>query len=224
MKFLALKRRLGGVGEIFLFSYLIIVISIAIVATLTGYPIVTALASSPALLMHGEWWRLITSAFVIDGPALPQLVAIAVLGSFAIYFGGSWTFWSTAITGHIVGTLLSYAGVAGLWLVDRASAVRFITDPDYGVSLIWCAALGAFCAAVWFGDRGSWSRPVKPWLVAMAVSIMVVVTLYSDKLEAVQHATAFVIGFAIVGATDKARILHKHHRRRGSQARLQRSS
>lgn len=199
-------------------------IAIAIVATLTGYPVVTALASSPALLLHGEWWRLITSAFVIDGPALPQLVAIAVLGSFAIYFGGSWTFWSTAITGHIVGTLLSYAGVAGLWLVDRASAVRFITDPDYGVSLIWCAALGAFCAAVWLGDRGSWSRPVKPWLVAAAVSVMVVVTLYSDKLEAVQHATAFVVGFAIVGATDRARILHKHHRHRGRLARLQRSS
>jgi hypothetical protein len=224
MKFPALKRRLGGAGEVILFSYLAVVIVIAIITLLTGFGSVAALASSPALLMHGQWWRLITSAFVIDGPALPQILAIAVLGSFAIYFGGSWTFWSTAVAGHVIGTLLSYAGVASLWLVDRSAAARFIVDPDYGVSLIWCAALGAFAAVVWFGNRGTWRRPEKPWYVLAALFVMVIVTIYSDKLAAVQHAIAFLVGFGIVGATDRARILRHQRKRRSRRGKLQPSN
>ena len=43
-----------GVGEIVLFTYLITVIMIAITRRLFGFPTVNELASSPALLLHGN--------------------------------------------------------------------------------------------------------------------------------------------------------------------------
>jgi hypothetical protein len=201
-----------GVGEIVLLAYLVIVIVIAITRVVFGFPTINELASSPALLLHGEWWRLFTSAFVIEGPAVPQLLAIGVLGSMGIYFGGSWTFWSTALAGHFLGTLLAYAGLALVWVQNHALVASYITDPDYGVSLIWCAALGAFAAMVWF-DRGQqWSLGSRMAIVATVLTIMVVVTIYSDKMDAVQHALAFIIGGFIVGTADRSVRMHRSRR------------
>jgi hypothetical protein len=201
-----------GLGEILLLTYLVVVIAIAILRALTGFPTISELASSPALLMHGQWWRLITSAFVIDGPPLPQLVAIGVLGTLGIYFGGSWTFWSTALAGHFLGTLIAYAGVAVVWFQDQALVAKYITDPDYGVSLIWCAALGAFAVMVWLGKGIKWSYMTRIVTVALALSAMVVVTAFSDKMAAAQHALAFLIGGFIVGTADRSVELQRSRR------------
>jgi hypothetical protein len=201
-----------GVGEIVLLAYLITVITIAITRTLFGFPTVNELASSPALLLHGEWWRLFTSAFVIEGPAIPQLLAIGVLGSMGIYFGGSWTFWSTALAGHFLGTLLAYAGLALVWVQDHALVAKYITDPDYGVSLIWCAALGAFATMVWYGTGLKWSRGTRMTVVVAALTIMIIVTIFSDKMDAVQHALAFIIGGCIAGTANRSVRMHRSRR------------
>jgi hypothetical protein len=205
-------REIRGIGEILLMSYLLLVIAIALLRAWFGFPTVGQLAASPALLAHGEWWRLATSALVINGPAVPQVLAIGVLGTFTIYFGGSGTFWLTALAGHVLGTLLAYAGVVSVWLTDRAVAAKLLVDPDYGVSLIWCAALGAFAAMSWLGTRGGWRRPVRPELAIAAVATLAIVTLYSDAMAAVQHVLAFMVGVAIVATADHSRILHRDRR------------
>lgn len=207
------KKRLQGVGEIALVSYVALVIGIAILRAVTGSPTVAELASSPALIMHGEWWRLITSAFVIEGPPVPQIIAIAVLGTFGIYFGGSWTFWSTAVAGHLLGTLLAYAGIMAVWLGDRAAMARYLTDPDYGVSLVWCAALGAFAALAWLGGKANPKRPSHPIVAMMTVVALLVVTFYSDDMAAVQHVIAFVIGLVIIATAGRSRALYGDRRR-----------
>jgi hypothetical protein len=192
--------------------YLLVVIVIAILRAVTGFPTVNELASSPAQLMHGEWWRLVTSAFVIDGPAIPQVIAIGVLGSLGIYFGGSWMFWSTALAGHFFGTLIAYGGIAIVWAQNHAAVAAFITDPDYGVSLIWCAALGAFAGMVWFGNLIKWRGVQKMWVVVIALSIMVLVTVMSDKMDAIQHILAFLIGGLIAGTADRSIKLERSRR------------
>jgi hypothetical protein len=205
------KRYRLGLGEILLMLYLVTVIVIAILRAVTGFPTITELASSPALLLHGEWWRLVTSAFVIDGPPIPQLIAIGVLGSLGIYFGGSWTFWSTALAGHFLGTLITYGGLALVWIQNHDSAGLYLTDPDYGVSLIWCAALGAFAGMVWFGTL-KWSRLQKMWVVVVALSIMVLVTVMSDQMDAIQHILAFLIAALIVGTAGRSVKLERSRR------------
>lgn len=212
MKLALTMRRITGAGEVLLLSYLLIVVGVAVARALTGWPSVGSLASSPVLLWHGQWWRLVTSALVVQGPPVPQILAIAALGTVSIYFGGSWLFWRTAVTGHIFGTLASYVWFAGLWLVDRAAVARLLVNPDYGVSLVWCAGLGVFAGWAWMGARANWRRPVRPLLAVAAVAVLLVVVAYSDPMAAVQHAVAFGVGAIIIATADRSRALHKARR------------
>jgi hypothetical protein len=198
MKVRASKSQRGAIGVALLAGYLGVVAVIAVLRALTGWPTVAELASTPALLAHGEWWRLITSALVVNGPPLPQMIAIAVLGSAAIYFGGSAVFWSAAVAGHVIGTLAAYVGLSAAWISARSSGSRLLTDPDYGVSLIWCAALGAFAAMACLGAGRNWRRPQYPWLAVGAVLVLGIVTAFSDRMAAVQHIIAFVVGFVVL--------------------------
>jgi hypothetical protein len=211
------KKRLRGAGEIVLFGYLVCVITIAILQRTTGWPTVADLASSPALIIQGQWWRIITSGLVIQGPAVPQIIAIAVLGSLSIYIGGSWVFWRTAVAGHVVATLVAYGGFSAIWLMDHAVSTRFLTDPDYGVSLIWCAALGAFAGLSWLGPKPNWRKPHQPLPAVLAVIVIIVVTAYSDPMAAVQHVIAFMVGLSIIATADQSRAVHKERRTLGSQ-------
>jgi membrane associated rhomboid family serine protease len=203
------RRRLRGAGEVILFVYLSLVILIVIMERIVGWPSISQLASSPSLLIDGQWWRIFTSGLVVQGPAIPQILAIAVLGSVGIYMGGSWLFWRTAVTGHVVGTLVAYAGFSALWLINHTVSTQFVTDPDYGVSLVWCAALGAFAALCWFGTRKDWRQPVHPIPVVLAIAIMIVVTAYSDDMAAVQHLVAFIVGLVIIATADRSKSLAK---------------
>jgi membrane associated rhomboid family serine protease len=191
------------VGQGLLIGYLAVVVVIALVRAFTGWPTVAQLASTPMLLAHGEWWRLATSALVVNGPPVPQLLAIALLGSLAIYLGGSWVFWSAAVAGHVIGTLAAYAGFSVGWIKDRAAGSRFLTDPDYGVSLVWCAGLGGFVALAWMGARRDLRRPEHPWLALAGVAALAIVLVYSDRMEAVQHVVAFMVGLLVLGVTGK---------------------
>lgn len=195
-----------------LLAYLIVVMALEIARGVFGWPSVRELASSPALVAQGQWWRLVTSGLVVNGPVVPQIVAIGALGTLAIYFGGSATFWVSAVAGHYFGTMISYIGVAGLWAVDRAAALRYATNPDYGVSLVWCAALGAFAAWAWLGPRASVRRPVHPLWSLVALGVLVVVTFYSDNLAAVQHAVAFVVGATVIATAGRSKQVHRERR------------
>jgi len=175
-------------------------------------------------LIQGQWWRLATSGLIIQGPAVPQILAIAVLGGAGIYFGGSWLFWRTAILGHVVGTMVAYGAFSVLWLANHAAANRFLTNPDYGVSLIWCAALGAFASWSWLGSRGELRRPVHPVPAILTGVVMVIVVTYSDPMAAVQHVVAYLVGLAIIATADRSRSLHRQRRPWGRLARGLRGS
>jgi hypothetical protein len=201
------RARNPNVGELVLFAYLACVVSVAVIQRISHWPIISELASSPALLMQGQWWRLFTSGLVIQGPAVPQILTIAVLGMLGIYIGGSWLFWRTAVAGHVVGTMVAYAVFSGMWLTDHAVSSQFLTDPDFGVSLVWCAGLGAFAALTWLGRGSSWGRPVHPLLAIAAIVVMTLVTAYSDPMAAVQHFVAFLVGFGIMATADRSTLV-----------------
>jgi hypothetical protein len=198
-----------NIGQVILASYLICVVVIAILQHLTGHPTVQELASSPTLLAEGQWWRLITSGLIVQGPAVPQVLAIAVLGGAGIYFGGSWLFWRTALLGHVVGTMVAYGAFSVAWFANHAASARFLTSPDYGVSLIWCAALGAFAAWAWLGPGSDIRRPLHPFASLACFAVMAIVIAYSDPMAAVQHIVAFAVGLGIISTADRSKILHR---------------
>jgi hypothetical protein len=201
-----MKRKIvirNQVGMTILFVYLLIVITLEFVRAFTGLPIIEWLASSPAGLGHGEWWRLVTSAFVIDGPALPQIAATALLGGLIIWFRGSWLFWGIAAAGHIFGTLFTYLGILLTGIGGVHAFHHFINAPDYGISLIWSAALGVVASAAWLGPDRTIGSVYRPILTLSAFLLMVLIIILSRGDEALQHAVAFAIGAILTAAFDR---------------------
>lgn len=194
--------------------YIAAVIVIAVVRDTVGTPLVAQLASTPTELLHGAWWKLFTSGLIVDGPLLPQVLAVAVLGALSIYFRGSLLFWLTALIGHIFGTLITYVGVGVAWLIHPVWVNGLLRQEDYGISLIWCAALGMVTAAAWLGPDSSRNHFYRPMVALGAIVIMTVVTGYSPGLARYEHIAAFSIAFAIVSLTPQHKHISKHLERR----------
>ncbi len=189
-------------AEWVLFAYLAVVIAVTMLRYVMGHGVVDALASTPDDVAGARVWPLITSGLLADGPLWPQVVATAVLGVWAIRLAGGRTFWAAAILAHVLGTLLVYAGV---WVVDAQdpSAVAALTrEADFGVSLVWCAALGVLAAVAWWR-----TRPLRPrtrmFLAFAAPAALVGVTILSHGLGQYEHAVAFLLAVGVVYAAHR---------------------
>ncbi len=194
------RRRLHPLpAEWVLLAYLVVVAAVTVLGYSLGPSVVHALASTPDDVASARLWSLLTSGLLADGPLVPQIAATAVLGVLAIRLAGGRVFWVAAILAHILGTLLVYAGV---WIADaqNPSAVAALTgEADFGISLVWCAALGVLAAIAWWQVR-----PMRRWarLVAAAgaPAALVVVTLFSGGLARYEHAAAFLVAVGVVYA------------------------
>ena len=186
-----------------LLAYIVAVIIVAVLQDRYHVDVLSALAATPRRILHGQWWSLFSSGLVIDGPKAPQIAAILTLGSLGIYIGGSWLFWRISLLGHLAGTLVTYMGLLIARSVHPHWVHRLLSQPDYGVSLVWCAGLGALAAAAWY-NRKSW-KPQHPWLAALALGMIFAVTIWSNGIDAFEHPIAFMTGFAIMWANDRSR-------------------
>jgi hypothetical protein len=182
-----------------LVAYLVVVCAITILGRVIGDPFVQAIASSPDDVSSARLWALVTSGLLVDGPFVPQIIATALLGVAAIRLAGGRLFWSAAILAHILGTLLVYVG---LWIVDAASQSGLgilMREADFGVSLVWCAALGVLAGVAWWK-----TRPLPRWawtLLAVAPPVALVgVTLVSPGLAFYEHLVAFSLAAGMVYA------------------------
>jgi len=175
-------------------GWLSAVSAIAVAQALHHGPSDDELASSPARVATGRLWPLVTSAFVVAGSPIVQLAATAVLLGAVVRLYGAGLFWLTAAAGHLGATLVTYAGVGVLWLVSRADVDSVVDAPDYGISAIWSAALGAL--AVGAAASPKWRRPA---LAATAVCLVALLapTPFAGDLGGVEHVVAFALGAAV---------------------------
>jgi hypothetical protein len=182
-----------------------VVATLAVTRVAAGWPHPGALATSPDALEHGRLWLLVSSALVIEGPPVVQTAGTAFLAWMIVRRFGAGLFWAAALLGHVGTTVVVYAAIGALWLVD-AHAVRAVTDvADYGISAVWASCAGVVCVA---GARGELPRP------RLAIGIGVICLLgflvlvpANGELSDVEHLVAFAIGAALA-----ARALH-HCRR-----------
>jgi hypothetical protein len=187
-------------AEWLLFAYLALVIVVTVVSYVVGHSVVDALASSPDDVAGAKVWALVTSGLLADGPLVPQVLVTAVLGVWAIRLAGGRVFWAAALLAHVLGTMLVYAGV---WVVDAQdpSLVAALSrEADFGVSLVWCAALGVLAAVAWWG-----TRPLRPrtrrFLAVAPPAALVGVTALSQGLALYEHVVAFVLAVGVVYAS-----------------------
>jgi hypothetical protein len=191
----AFRRRLRpSAGEWVLFAYLAVVCVLTILHR-TGAVDLRLLASTPDDVASARVWTLVLSGLVVQGAFAFQVVGTAVLGVLAIRLAGGRVFWTAAIVAHVFGTMLVYAGV---WIAAAVTAPSSLsTELDYGISLVWCAALGVLAGVGW------WGRPPLPMrartLLAFVPALFIVaVTLDSEELARYEHVAAFVLAAAVV--------------------------
>ena len=153
---------------------------------------------SAAKIASGQVWVVPASALIVDRPALIGLAAFGLLAAATLRFCGARTFWLAAAMGHAGSTLLVYAIIGSTRLADPHMFTRAVVTPDFGVSAIQGAWVGAITATAW-GRAGADHRHRA--LVAAATCALAGVAwlLHPDpSILTTEHLFAFFIGCAIV--------------------------
>ena len=182
-----------------LIAYLIVVSAVTIMGHMVGQPVVHALASSPDDVAAARLWSLITSGLMADGPLVPQVIATAVLGVAAMRLAGARVFWCAAVLAHILGTLLVYAGILIADAANPSGLTVLLHEADFGVSLVWCAALGVLTGVAWWNTRALHRWAWRLLTLGSPVALLGV-TLMSSGLALYEHVVAFVLAVGVVYA------------------------
>ena len=108
-----------------------------------------------------------------------------------------WILWLAAVLGQAFSTLLGYSLIGLARLFDPGAFHQLVSAPDYGVSAISAAWLGAIAAVGWRTRRQSIGRAaIVLGCVAIACLAWFVRGKGLDLLDS-EHAFAFAIGVGV---------------------------
>jgi hypothetical protein len=182
-----------------LLTWLVLVVGLT-VATADKSLSVDVLASSPRKIEQGKVWFLLTSGLVVQHPIEISLACFFVLAGLMLAVCGLRLFWIAAVTGHVVSTVLAYGAFATVRAVDPRSFQPLLSSPDYGVSAISAAWLGAIAAAGW-RRRGLTTRGrIGIAFAVLAVAVFGYTLRGGLNILDSDHVIAFVIGVGLVVA------------------------
>jgi hypothetical protein len=117
-----------------------------------------------------------------------------VLLAAVVRLHGAGVFWLAAAVGHVGATLITYAGVGLVWLVSRADVDSVVEAPDYGISAVWSAALGALAVSALATAR--WRR-ITILATTICLAALATPTPLDGDLAGVEHVVAFLLGAAV---------------------------
>jgi hypothetical protein len=183
-----------SVGVLSIAAYIAAVGACEIARRMAGFPEPSDVALSPAALAAGKVWLLFTSAFLVSGPPLAELAGLTVAAALLVRRVGPAAFWRAAIAGHVVATLIAYAGVGVLWLADRATVDAVVHDRDFGVSGVWLGVLGALFVVAWRSLRVDPGRGGDRIVASACVTAAAIGTIFFPPLSGAEHALAFAAG------------------------------
>ena len=157
------------------------------------------LAASPRRIADGQVWLLFSSAIVVDRPIVASVVSFAALASVALLVCGSRVLWLSALLGHTGSTILAYVGLSALRTLDVGSFHAALVAPDYGVSAISAAWLGAIATTAWISRCRAPSQKAAVALACAGVALFA--WMLRGDLNALdsEHVFAFALGAAIAG-------------------------
>jgi hypothetical protein len=180
--------------RLLLLAYLVLVATVALARVFSGHPTVADLALTPDALAAGRVWLLATSAVIVNGSVVPQLLALIATMVVAVRWLGARFTIVVMVVAHVGATLLAY-GVLFIATGDADGAHN--RTFDYGTSAVWLGLLGALLP-------GARRRPGGRLVVAAACATAIVGALFFPLMPALEHALAFALG-AGVGALREAR-------------------
>jgi hypothetical protein len=177
---------------------------------------VEALAASPERIREGKVWMLFSSAALVDHPLVLSLVCFVALAGLTLGICGPRLFWSSALLGQIVATLLVYIFIgAARWIVPGAFDSS-VTAPDFGVSAISAAWLGSLAAVGWRRHDRDWRGRLSIVLCCVAVGLFAYSVRPDLSVLSSEHFVAFGLGIGAAVPGFGARTLSAM--RRGTRA------
>ena len=158
----------------------------------------TPFVASAAKIASGQVWVVPVSALIVDRPVLIGLTAFAALAMATLRFCGTRTFWLAAALGHAGSTLLVYAIIGSTRLADPDTFTRAVVSPDFGVSAMQGAWVGAIAATAW--SRAGTNHRDRALVAACVCAVAGVAWwLHPDpSILTTEHLFAFFIGCGIV--------------------------
>jgi hypothetical protein len=175
--------------------------AVAVVSTLSalervGVVPLHALAATPRAVADGRVWLLVTNALVADNPVVASLLALVLLGTAALVLCGPRLALTAGAIGHVGSTVVVYLSFAIARAVVPGTFESLLEHPDFGVSAVLAAWLGAGSTVVW---RAHPTRSARTGVVATCLAAAAIGwTLDTDRtaLDA-DHVVAFAIGIAL---------------------------
>ena len=174
----------------------------------------TPFVASATKIASGQVWVLPASALIVDRPVLIGLAAFGVLAVATLRLCGARTFWLAAAVGHAGSTLLVYAIIGSTQLADLGAFASAAARPDFGVSAIQGAWVGAITATAWI-RAGNDHRARS--LVAAGVCAVAGIAwwLHPDpSILTTEHLFAFLIGCGVVSSRALASVARTAANRR----------
>jgi hypothetical protein len=158
----------------------------------------TAFVASATKVASGRVWVLPASALLVDRPVLVGLVAFGMLAVATLRICGARTFWLAAAAGHAGSTLVVYAIIGSTQLANPEMFASAAARPDYGVSAIQGAWVGAITATAWI--RAGTDRRDRSLVAAGVCAVAGVAWLLhpDPSILTTEHLFAFLIGCGIV--------------------------
>lgn len=184
---------------------LVFIVAAFTLATAVHALSLTLFAASAARIASGRVWLLVTSALIVDRPVVIGLAAFAVLALVTLRCCGIRVFWLAAAVGHAGSTLIVYAIIGASQLANAQMFTSDAVRPDFGVSAMQAAWVGAITATAW---RRAGSDPRARSLVGVGVCAIAGVAwwLHPDpSILTTEHLFAFLIGCTLVSGRALAR-------------------
>ena len=170
-------------------AYLTIVVLVALTRAVTGHPTVEGWGMSPDELGQGHVWLLATSALIVNGVVVPQIVALALTIPAALRHMSARYVSAVMVAAHVGATLLAYLIL--LTGTGDADGVNGHSN-DYGTSAVWLGLLGALVVAA-LPEARAGDRLAGLFIAAATGTAIGAVALFS-LMTSTEHALAFALG------------------------------
>ena len=193
-----ISRRLFQPGrEWVLLAALLVVVSGVTVAERAHLIPLSALAASPHAVAEARVWSLLTSAMLAQAPVFWSLSSFGLLGALTLGVCGGPVLWISALAGHIGSTLVVYALMAVARTVDPRVFEVVQKAPDFGVSAISAAWLGAVAAVAWRARDTTLRGKIATTLAVAATALFGWMLRRHLSVLDLEHVFAFGIGVTV---------------------------
>jgi len=193
---------------------------VAVVCSLTalqriGVVPLASLAASPREVADGRVWLLVSNGAIAAAPLVWSLLSFCILAFLALALCGGRILWFAAFAGQAFSTVLGYSVIGLTRFVEPGAFQRLVSAPDYGVSAISAAWLGAIAAIGW-RKRGESSGRAAIVLGCVAAACLAwLVRGRGLNVLDTEHVFAFAIGIgAAIEIPRRAGLEHLENRKR----------